>query len=52
MKASKPTPAQLRRAKYDRLVASLTPRKQGGLNQPINTGPLNVRRATGVMASI
>lgn len=47
------TPAQTkRRAAYARLVASLAPRKQGGLNQPINTGPLNVRRATGVMASI
>ena len=50
---TKLTPAQIkRRAAYARLVASLTPRKQGGLNQPINTGPLNVRRATGVMASI
>ncbi|MDO8251426.1 MAG: hypothetical protein Q7T78_17135 [Rhodoferax sp.] len=53
IKPAKPTPAQIKRhAAQARLLASLTPRKQGGMNQPINIGPLNVRRATGVMGTI
>ena len=53
MSAATHTPAQIkRRAAQARLVASLTLRKQGGMNQPINIGPLNVRRASGVMGSI
>lgn len=47
------TAAQIkRRAAQARLLASLTPRKQGGINQPISIGPLNVRRATGVMGTV
>lgn len=41
-----------RRAEWAALVASLALRKQGGQNHPINVGPLNVKRATGVMASV
>lgn len=49
---SKTTPLEKRRAQQAALVASLTPRKQGGMNHPINTGPLNVKRATGRNATI
>lgn len=44
------TPAQIkRRAQF---AAILTPRPLSAFNVPINTGPLNVRRGTGVNASI
>lgn len=46
------TPAQIKRRAIERLTASLTPRKQSNFNAPINTGPLNVRRGTGINASI
>ena len=47
------TPAQIkRRKKWDQLVLSLEPRKQGGINHPINTGPLKVCFGSGVMASV
>ena len=38
--------------KWNQLVLSLEPRKQGGINHPINTGPLKVRFGSGAMASV
>lgn len=46
------TPTQIKARKKARLIASLTPRKQSNFNAPINPGPLNVRRGTGINASI
>lgn len=46
------TPAQIKQRAQARLLTSLTPRKQSNFNAPINVGPLNVRRATGINASI
>jgi hypothetical protein len=50
---SKPiTPAQIkRRAAYAALVKTLKP-NAGHFCTPINPGPLNVKRATGINASI
>lgn len=36
----------------ERMAAALKPRPLSAFNVPVNTGPLNVRRATGINASV
>ena len=52
LKQGNPLTKAQRRAQWDQLVLSLEPRKQGGINHPINTGPLKVRFGSGAMASV